>query len=105
MAEDNDWPAVVMYLSRSREVWKRVTRILSREGVEPRVSGFFFQAVVGLVLLFGSETLVVTPHMGRALGGFQYQVAQILEGWLPWQITDGKWEYTSWMMAREEAGF
>ena len=48
---------------------------------------------------------MVTPHLGRALGGFQYQVAQMLEGWLPWRITYGKWDYTSYMMAMEEAGF
>ena len=37
-----DWPAVVSNLFRSRAVWKRMTIILSREGAEPRVSGFFF---------------------------------------------------------------
>ena len=49
-------------------------KILSREGEEPRVSGFFFKAVVHSVLIFGSETWVVTPHIGRAQGGFQDQV-------------------------------
>ena len=42
MVADNDWPVVVRNLSRARAVWKRMTRILSREGAEPRVSGFFF---------------------------------------------------------------
>ena len=58
-------------LSRARAVWKRMTRILSREGAEPRVSGFLFKAMVQAVLVFGSETWVVTPCMGRVLGGFQ----------------------------------
>ena len=43
--------------------------ILSREGVEPRVSGFFFKSVVQAVLLFGSYTWVVTTRVGRPLGG------------------------------------
>ena len=38
-----------------------MTRILSREGVDPQVSVFFFKAVVQVVLLFGVETWVVAP--------------------------------------------
>ena len=34
-----------------------------------RVSGVFFKAVVQSVLLFGAKTWVVTPRMGRVLGG------------------------------------
>ena len=40
-AEDN-WPAVVNILARSRKVWSRMSRILSSERAAPRVSGFFF---------------------------------------------------------------
>ena len=58
-------------------------------------------------MLFGSETWVVTPRMGRVLGGFQDQVARRLTGRLPRQKTDGKWEYTlaAAAAARDEAGF
>ena len=59
--EDNDCPALVRNLSRVREVWKRTTRILRREGEKPQVYGFFFKDVVQAVLLFGLETWVVTP--------------------------------------------
>ena len=45
-AADNDCPEMVRDLSQAREMWKRMTRILSREGAEPRVSGFFFKAMV-----------------------------------------------------------
>ena len=46
-----------------------MTRIISKEGAAPRVSGLFFKAVVQALLLFGLETWLVTPCMGRALGG------------------------------------
>ena len=39
--------------------WGRLTRILSREGSDKRVSGTFFKAVVQQVLLFGAETWVL----------------------------------------------
>ena len=52
LAADDNWTAVVGNLSRVRTVWKRMTRIFSREGVEPRVSGFFFETMVQMVLHF-----------------------------------------------------
>ena len=67
-AADDDWPAVVRNLYRARAVWRRMTCILSRERAAPRVSGFFLMATVQAVLLFGSETWVVTPRMGKAQG-------------------------------------
>ena len=70
-AADNNWPAVVKNLSRARTVWRRIFRILIREAAAPQVSGFFFQSVVQVVLLFGLETWVVTPHTGKDLGFFR----------------------------------
>ena len=43
--------------------------------------------------------------MERSLGGFQYQVARKLPGRLPCWRLDGRWEYTSVEVAREEVGF
>ena len=57
------------------------------------------------VLFFGVEIWVITPCMGRVLGGFQDQVAQRLMGRLLRHKIDGKWECTSAATAREEAGF
>ena len=82
-----------------------MTIIPGREGVYPRVSGLFFKAVVQVVLLFVSETWVVTPCMGRDLGGFQDQVERRLTGWLLRRKPDRKWRYTSAATAQEEAGF
>ena len=53
LVADEDWLAVVRNLSRVRAVWKRMKKILSREGEEPRVSRFLFKSVVQAVLLFG----------------------------------------------------
>ena len=80
-------------------------RILIREGERPQVSGFFFKSVFQSVLLFGAETWVVTPHTGRALGGFQDHVVRGLTGRIPRKSLDGRWEYTSSEAAIEEAGF
>ena len=70
----------------------------------PRVSVFFFRAVVQAVLLFGSETWVVTPRTGKALGGFQTQVARRLTGRLLWRIPEDRMRYTSEAATSKEAG-
>ena len=70
-------------MEMTREAWRRMTRILSREGAEPQVSIFFFKTMVQLVIFFGAETWVVLPYMGRVLGGFQVQVARRLTGRIP----------------------
>ena len=65
----------------------------------------FFKSVVQAVLLFRAETWVVPPWMCIVLGRFQDQVGRRLTGWLPRRELDGKWEYTSEAMARDEAIF
>ena len=42
----DDGTAVVRNIDKARSVWRRLTRILSREGVAPRLSVFFFKVVV-----------------------------------------------------------
>ena len=75
-AADDDWTAVVQNIVKARMVWRRMSRILSREGARPRVSGFFFNAVFQSVVLFGADTWVVNPRMAWSLGGVRDQVAR-----------------------------
>ena len=87
---DDNWPDVVKNMSWARAVWRRMMLILSREGAATQVSGFFFKAVVQAVMLFGLETWLVTPCMGKNLGGFQDQVARLLTVQLLRRTPDGK---------------
>ena len=41
LTADDNWPEVVQNMAKTREVWRRMTRILSKEGAEPWVSGVF----------------------------------------------------------------
>ena len=54
LALDEDWPEVICNLVKARVVWRRMLRILSREGARPQVSGFIFKVVVQSVLFFGA---------------------------------------------------
>ena len=43
---DDDWTEVIRNITNYRAVWRRMTRILSREGARPWVYGFFFKYVI-----------------------------------------------------------
>ena len=65
--------------------------------------GVFFKAVVQAVLLFGSETWVLNPHMGQALVIFQHGVARRITGIQPKRQEEGVWEYPPLLAATEES--
>ena len=58
----------------------------------PRVAGMFYQAVVASVLLYGSESWVVSPAALRELEGFHVEAARRLTGMRPRKVA-GKWVY------------
>ena len=53
-----------------------MSQVLGREGADPKVSGNFYIVVNQAVLLFGSETWVLTPRMEKALDILQSRVAR-----------------------------
>ena len=87
-ALDDGWTAVVGNLQKSRKSWVQLSRILGREGSYPSVSGVFFKEVVQLVLLFRSETCIMTPCMGQSLGGVQHRVATWITSRNPQMMLD-----------------
>ena len=52
-AGSDNWLAVAGNLVKSWKSWGRLSRILSREEADKRVSGNFFKAVVQAAILFG----------------------------------------------------
>ena len=102
---DHDWIAVVGNFGKAKNIWWRLSRILSREGADPKVSGYFYKSVAQAVLLFGAETWVLTPRMERALDSFHHRVVRRLAGRQPRRRGDGSWSYPPLAEAMGEAGF
>ena len=76
MSGVDDCPEEMVNLKKARNSLVQLTRILGREGASLRVSGIFFKEVVQAVLLFGSDTWIMTPCMEWDLRGFQHRVTQ-----------------------------
>ena len=68
-------------------------RVLGQERANPRTSKNFFKAVFQATLLFGAESWVMSPHIGRTLGGFHYRVACLLAKMQLNRDEAGRWIY------------
>ena len=80
---DNALPAEVSNLRKSQRKWARLTRVLIREGVYARTLVHIYLALVQLVMIYGSETWVMSPRIGIFLGGFNHRVVRSLTGGKP----------------------
>ena len=78
--DDRDTPTIRHNLKRARAAWGRLSAIIAKEEVPPPVAGMFYQAVVAAVLLYGSESWVISAFELRALDGFHVEAARRLTG-------------------------
>ena len=104
--DDTDTQAIRDNLSKARKVWKRLHRLLRGENMTPRVCGMFFKAVVQAVLLYGSETWVLTESAMRCLEGFYYRAAcrMARENRPKKNSQTGEWTYPARKDVFEEVG-
>ena len=101
MASDDDWPAVVR---NARRKWEGRTSVIGRKCVHACILGQIYFVVVQSVILYGSETWVMTPGTGRMLGGFHHRVACRLTGRQPQQGRGDLRTYPPLEDAMSEAG-
>lgn len=101
---DDDWPAVNRNLQKARVAWGRLCRILSKEGANPKAMASVYKAVVQAVLLFGSETWVLTLGMEKKLQSFHRRCARYITGQHIRQNPDESWTCPSSSTVLEQAG-
>ena len=64
-------------------MWGRLSRVLLKENAPTKVSLMFYRTTVQVVLLFWSETCVLTPTLLRSLEGFHVRAACQMAGMIP----------------------
>ena len=101
---DCDDEAIERQLTRARYKWKRFSAILNSGGMNKRVAGYFYKVVVQTVLLYGSESWVISKRQLRVLESFHRRVARYLCRRHTRRREDGTWEYPSSKEVLEEAG-
>ena len=71
---------VVRNLRRVKKSWAHLTRVFGIEGENDQILGMFYVSVMQAVLLYASETWVISPCIGRTLGGFNHRVTRRMRG-------------------------
>jgi hypothetical protein len=87
-SRDSDWMAARRNLHKARQRWMCISRVLARESATPRISALFYKATIQTVLLFGSETWVITDEILQLLTSFHHGIARRLTGRYPRPIAD-----------------
>jgi len=92
LAEDDcDDLAVSFNLAKARSRWGRMVRVLSAENATPKVMARFYLTIVQAVLLYGSETWVLSPHDLQRLESFHRRCARHLAHMPIRRKSDGTW--------------
>ena len=90
--DDDDTRAVRNHLAKARRVWAQISRVLRAENASARVCGMFYKATVQPVLLFRSETWVLSPATLKRLEGFHAKAARRMTGLLT-KIAGASWKF------------
>ena len=102
--DDRDWTAIAANIRKARQRWGMVARILSREGATTKTMGYFYKSIVQSVLLYGSETWVVTEQARKSLNTFHHRCARYISGHHIKKNPDDTWEYPRSEEVLEECG-
>ena len=102
--KDCDDSAINQNLKRARDRWGRIGRILSKKGANAKIMGIFYKTIVQSILLYGSETWVISKQMLRMLRSFHRRCARFITGKHIWQDKEGNWHHPSSKEVLEMAG-
>ena len=81
-----------------------ILKVLTKMGVMVQAHGMLYKAVAQMVLLYGSESWVVTGAILKVLEGFHHKTAWRTAGMTDWRAEDGEWEYLLVADAMEAEG-
>ena len=102
--EDDDSKAVHWNLTKAKQQWGRLKRVLASKKGRPKMMAKFYMAFESAVLLFGSETWVMTRDMKRRVDTFHHRCARFLMRRHISQRVDRTWECPNSMEVLREAG-
>ena len=92
--DDDDVQAIRAQIRKARATWARVSNVLRAQNAAPQTSAKFYVAVVQSLLLYGSETWVLSKTALARLEGFHIRAAyKMAKENVPRRGPDRRWEY------------
>ena len=101
---DDDNMAAERQLSRARQRWGRIGKVLSSQQASAKTMGYFYKAIVQAVLLYGSESWTLTESMMNKIRSFHSRIARYICKRHIRQLEDGTWEYPPTAEVLRDAG-
>ena len=80
---DDNWPEVICNVRREQHKWVQLLWVLGQKGADMWTLGVLYTEVFQMLLLYGLETWVMSPHIGKTLGLFHHRMVQRLTCWTP----------------------
>ena len=94
--DDNDLPAVEYNLCKARATWGRIGKIIKRKtNSNPKVLAVFYKVIIQSILLYGSESWVISNIMIQRLNAFHRRCARFITGRHIRMLDDETWIYPS----------
>ena len=93
--DDLDLPACVRNIQRARQKWGDLSKLLRQEGASSELSARLYIVVVSAVLLYGSETWVVTKCIEDLLTSLHNRCARTIGKTFIRKTGDDEWVYRS----------
>jgi hypothetical protein len=72
----NDWHAIMYNITKARQRWAMISKILTWQGSTPKVMGYYYKAVYQAILLYGCETWVISSATYKRLESFHHRIAR-----------------------------
>lgn len=69
-----------MNLTKTKKRWEMIKKVLIRDKAQPKVMGYFYKAICQAILLYGSESWVLTDVYKNRLTAFHHKIACNLTG-------------------------
>ena len=88
----------------STDAVETITRVLAKMGATVRTRGMMYKAVDKSVIMYRSESWVVTGEMVKLLEGFHHWSSRRIMGTTDIRGEGGEWEYPPAAAAMEVAG-
>ena len=71
-----------------------ILKVLTKMGAMVQAHGMLYKAVEQMVILYGSESWVVTGAILKVLEGFHHRSSWRIAGMVDQRAEDVEWEYT-----------
>ena len=90
---DDDTKAIEGQIRKARQQWNCIANILKREGANAMTMAKFYMAVVQAVLLYGSDSWVITNRNWKKLRAFHNNALRYMTGRHIRKLDDGTWQH------------